>query len=77
MVEQNKQLDKQKPDRVVYIPYRKNPIVKPTERENMTDKTPLGFFDSDSFDSEAIVASIKERAEELEKSKEESSDNDK
>lgn len=43
----------------------------------MTDKTPLGFFDSDSFDSEAIVASIKERAEELEKSKEESADNDK
>lgn len=40
----------------------------------MTDKKPLGFFDSDSFNSEEIVASIKERANYLEENAKESND---
>lgn len=40
----------------------------------MTDKKPLGFFDSDSFNSEEIVASIKERAEKLEEDTKDSDD---
>lgn len=40
----------------------------------MSNKKPLGFFDSKSFNSEEIVASIKERAEELEENTKESND---
>lgn len=40
----------------------------------MPNKKPLGFFDSKSFNSEEIVASIKERAEELGEDTKESND---
>lgn len=40
----------------------------------MTDKKPLGFFDSKSFNSEEIVASIKEHAKDLKKNAKESND---
>lgn len=42
--------------------------------KKMTDKKPLGFFDSKSFNSEEIVASIKEHAKDLKENAKESND---
>lgn len=40
----------------------------------MSNKKPLGFFDSKSFNSEEIITSIKERAKELKENTKESND---